>query len=160
MAVTLPDIPKSLGKGLAHIHDKLRSILEGLKTAIATVDTNADDALAGKIKTPVLNVAADSGGTTVDAGASGQLITNIGAQGALTINLPVASTGLTYRFLKAVAGQDVILQAAEGDSVCGSAAGKKYKNVTDAGYLEIVAVDDDTWSSLGTPEGTWAVDDS
>ncbi|MBU0513520.1 MAG: hypothetical protein KJ621_01995 [Proteobacteria bacterium] len=160
MAVTLPDIPTALGRGLAHIHDKLKSILEGLRTALATVDTNADDALAGKIKTPVVNVAADAGGTTVDAGPSGEFITNIGALGALTINLPDASTGLTYRILKDVAGQDVILQAAAGDSVCGSAAGKKYKNVTDAGYLEIVAVDDDTWKSLGTPEGTWAVDDS
>ena len=160
MAVTLPSIPATIGRGLAHIHTKLKTILEGLKTALGVVDANADDALAGKIKMPVSNVAAEVGGTTVDAGTTGGLITNLGALGPLTVNLPEAAAGLNYRLLKAVAGQDVILQAAAGDSVCGSAAGKKFKNVTDAGYLEVVAVDADTWVALGTPEGTWAVDDA
>ena len=160
MAVTLPDIPSALGKGLAHIHTALKPILAGLKTALSQVDSNADDALAGKIKMPVTIQAPDAGGGTYDATVEGEMISNKGALGALTINLPAVVVGMIRRVKKAEAGQDVILQGAAGDTVCGSDAGKAYKNVTDVGYIEIAVTEANTWEYTATPEGTWAVDNT
>ena len=91
-----------------------------------------------------------------------------GGSGAATINLPSAEPGMCLGVARgnATAGEDVTVQAAAGDTIRGSNAGKAILNDTDAvsaGVLYLVAEDYDDWvidHPVPVDEANWAVDNS
>lgn len=91
----------------------------------------------------------------------GVIHTNRGAGGSITLTLPSAVKGYKVTVYK-IANQDVILQAATGDTVGGSSAGKKYKNTaSETNVLTVLETTDATdWIQTGAERGTWAVDNA
>ena len=96
-----------------------------------------------------------SGGTLNDV-YSGVVITNIGATGAQTVNLPRAIKGLQIIYSLAVA-QDVDIDPQTGDKILGLTDMPGDKISSDAVIrttVELVALDDTNWLPIRT-QGTW-----
>lgn len=81
--------------------------------------------------------------------------TNRGAQGAITMTLPAASSGVNYCFYVAAA-QALNVDTATGDQIASltNAAGDKIANSTPGSSLCLVAEDETNWLPLDTV-GTW-----
>ena len=94
---------------------------------------------------------------------SGKVFVTTAAAGATTYTLPTAVAGYIYTFVdvSATAGDDLIIQAAAGDTINGGTAEKRYQCVTDSvpQSVTLVAVDSEKWVVVAEV-GTWANDNS
>jgi hypothetical protein len=96
-------------------------------------------------------------GINVNDGYSGAVITNLGATGALTLNLQRAIKGL-HIIVTLSAAQDVNINPQNDDQilVLTNAAGDAISsNATIGDTVELVALDDTKWLPIRTV-GTWA----
>lgn len=113
--------------------------------------------------------------TTADAlnaYESGMVITNTAASGTCTITLPGAAAGITYTIVdvSSTSGDDIVIQAAGGDTINSGSAGKKYTNKLIEGnddaipcFVTLVAQDGVNWaviSETGSTTLRWRNDNS
>ena len=104
----------------------------------------------------------DVGGSSpysIGTGDLGKVLTNGIATGALTINLPAASIGTTYTFLRVVA-ENLKVQCASGDTiqvgddVSGGAGYAECTESTKGQVLGVVGTSGSSWVALNS-SGTW-----
>ena len=109
--------------------------------------------LKGYLKSAIIDIA--SGPRVLTTNESGKIFTNTGASGSITFQLPTAEKGLMYSFAKVV-GQDIVIDAADGDYIADSVASGNISNVVDAevwGFITLLAVSSSMWLIYGN--GTW-----
>jgi hypothetical protein len=95
-------------------------------------------------------------GETLTEVHSGRIVTNNGATGALTLNLPAAAKGLHFIFSLAAA-QSIVVDPQGTDQilVLTDMAGDEITSDTSIGTtVELVAVDDSKWLPI-RKIGTW-----
>lgn len=96
---------------------------------------------------------------TVAVADTGKVITNEGAAGAVTYNLPTAAAGYQYTFIVQSAN-DMVVTAATGDTIrlaasVTSAAGTA-TNGTVGGVLTLVSINNTEWIGIASV-GTWTL---
>jgi len=97
------------------------------------------------------------------AAESGMVFVTTASAGSQTFTLPTAVAGLTYTFvdISTTGNDDLIIQAASGDTINGGTAAKKYWCSADSvpGSVTLVAVDGTAWVVVNVA-GTWANDNN
>lgn len=96
---------------------------------------------------------------TIATTDSRKVITNEGAAGSVTYNLPAAAAGLEYIFI-VQSTNNMVVTAAGGDTIriaAGvSSAGGTATNGTIGGFLQIIAINGTEWIA-GAVQGTWTL---
>jgi hypothetical protein len=133
--------------------DMKRVVFAGLLLCVAIL---IGKALAHPAQNSYLNVYTDINGETLTDSHSGRIITNTGATGAQTFNLPPAVIGLHFIFaLSAAQDMDVNPQADDQIIVLTNAAGDAISSDAIAGStVELIAVDSTKWLPIRR-SGTW-----
>lgn len=89
---------------------------------------------------------------TLAASEYGQVVSVDSASGAVTLTLPAAVAGASYKIVRnsATAGEDVVVTPASGESINGSVDGSITNDVDAVGaMIEIVCVVDGAWVTNG-----------
>jgi len=140
--------------------DDLTLTAGGNLSLAVTGTLSAGGSALTNVKKPVEIFTADD---TLTAAESGKVCVSDGLAGAgagdLTITLPAAQAGLIFTFIDAnsVAGDDLVITAAAGDTINGGSAGGSYRCTGDAAKqsVTLVAIDDTRWMVI-SETGTWA----
>lgn len=110
----------------------------------------ADDGAWGK--TPVAKTA----DYTVIPDDVGKIFTNAGAAGAVIFTLPTPKPGMWFTFIKAVVGQNLVIQAPASVTINNGTAAQVYKNTTsEMGTATLVGISA-TQYAVQAEKGTWA----
>ena len=115
----------------------------------------------GYVKKTVTAVAEGASPYALTANQSGQVFTNTGATASVQFNLPTltASTdlGLEYTFVK-LTDDNVVIDAAAGDTIADSAASGQVQNTTAAetyATITLISVSTSAWVIAPGAHGTW-----
>ena len=133
----------------------------GTLTVTGTLDPNgAITGDGGAALSGMLDVVTnDADGKTLTIAESGTVQTNSGASGGGIWNLPEASTciGATYTFA-IMAGQNMDINPDDADRILTltSAAGDAIRENTVGRSIQLKAVSETYWVTVGSPYGTWA----
>jgi hypothetical protein len=129
----------------------------GIAGLLLSVSVLLSQALAYPTLNSFLTLWLLPGGGNLNDAYSGALITNLGATGAQTLNLPRAISGLHITVSLAVA-QDVNINPDNFDQILvltNEAGDEITSNATIGDTVELVAIDDSKWLPIRTV-GTWS----
>jgi hypothetical protein len=129
----------------------------GIAGLLLAVSVLLSQALAYPTLNSFLTLWPLTGGGNLNDAYSGALITNLGATGAQTLNLPQAISGLHITVSLAVA-QDVNINPDNFDQILvltNEAGDEITSNATIGDTVELVAIDDSKWLPIRTV-GTWS----